>query len=114
MHVNEQPYDYWREKFAGHGFRLFDWLRPRLAGSTAVEPWYRYNALLFAHDRAVATLPTDLVQTEIRRERPIPDVSPLTWRLRTRVLRLVPQRTVHRMAGLKHRLTLMRRGQART
>jgi SAM-dependent methyltransferase len=109
MHVNEQPYDYWRGKFAAHGFRLFDWLRPRLSGLADVEPWYRYNAFVFAHDRVFGELPRELQETEVSSGQPLPDLAPLTWRLRNRVLRLLPQEAVHRLAGLKHKLILMRR-----
>ena len=31
-HVNEQPPQYWREKFAARGYQPFDFLRPRLVG----------------------------------------------------------------------------------
>jgi 2-polyprenyl-3-methyl-5-hydroxy-6-metoxy-1,4-benzoquinol methylase len=29
-HINEQPWEYWRAKFAARNFELFDFLRPRL------------------------------------------------------------------------------------
>ena len=36
-HVNEQPPQYWREKFAARGYQPFDFLRPRLAGRVPAD-----------------------------------------------------------------------------
>jgi SAM-dependent methyltransferase len=109
MHVNEQPYDYWRAKFAARGYRSFDWLRPRIAALPAIEPWYRYNTLLFVADAAVTGLPHELQATEIPPGQPVANYAPLTWRLRTRALGLMPNGVVHQMAKLKHKLMLARR-----
>jgi SAM-dependent methyltransferase len=78
FHVNEQPYEYWRDKFATHGFRTFDWLRPRIHNLTAIEPWYRYNMLLFARGAALEAATPDLLQTEIPHDQPIPIRAPLS------------------------------------
>jgi SAM-dependent methyltransferase len=109
FHVNEQPYGYWRDKFAMHDFRTFDWLRPRICDLTAIEPWYRYNTLLFARGAALDAATTDLLQTEIPRDQPIPIRAPLSWRIRNGVLSQLPRGSVHLLAILKHRLVLMRR-----
>lgn len=47
-HVNEQWLSYWVPKFRGHGFELFDVLRPKLWNDDRIEFWYRQNAVLFA------------------------------------------------------------------
>lgn len=109
FHVNEQPYTYWRDKFVAHGFRTFDWLRPRVYGLTAIEPWYRYNTLVFARAAALDRAPPELLETEIPHGQPIPLRAPLSWRIRNGILAQLPQRSVHQLALLKHRLVLMRR-----
>lgn len=109
FHVNEQPYAYWRDKFAARGFRTFDWLRPRILALSAVERWYRYNTLLFMRGAALDRATPELLQTEITHNKPIPDRAPLSWRIRNGVLARLPQRSVHQLALIKHRLVLMGR-----
>jgi SAM-dependent methyltransferase len=109
FHVNEQPYAYWRDKFAAQGFRTFDWLRPRIRRATDVEPWYRYNALLFVRDAALDRARLDLLETEIPHDHAVPIWAPLSWRVRNSVLARLPEASVHHLAILKHKLILMRR-----
>jgi SAM-dependent methyltransferase len=109
FHVNEQSYGYWRDKFAVQGFRTFDWLRPRICDLTAIEPWYRYNTLLFARGAALDAATPDLLQTEIPHDQPIPIRAPLSWRIRNGVLAHLPQGLVHQLAILRHKLVLTQR-----
>ncbi len=46
-HVNEQPHEYWHEKFNQRGYAMLDCIRPKLAGRFDVKPWYRNN--MFAY-----------------------------------------------------------------
>jgi hypothetical protein len=55
-HINEQPLEYWRRKFAQRGYLACDVLRPLLRSNTQVEPWYRYNILIYASAAVAATL----------------------------------------------------------
>lgn len=64
-HINEQWPGYWRDRFAAHGFALFDLLRGRLWEDTRVARWYRQNLFLYATGDAAAHL------------RDVPVVSPL-------------------------------------
>lgn len=109
FHVNEQPHAYWRDKFAAYGFRTFDGLRPRIRRSGAVEPWYRYNTLLFARPAGLDRISADLLRTEIPEGRPVPVFAPLSWRVRNGLLGLLPPTSVHHLAILKHKLMLLRR-----
>lgn len=102
FHVNEQPYEYWRDKFAQHGYRAFDFLRPAIRECRLVGPWYRYNSLVFANQAGVARLSLDAVRKEIPRDSPIEDFSSFGWRVRTRILRMFPQTLVHCMAHVRH------------
>ncbi|UUX51138.1 class I SAM-dependent methyltransferase [Nisaea acidiphila] len=53
-HQNEQWQHVWVEKFATHGYRAIDSLRPDIWSNTEVSWWYRQNLLLFASDAAIA------------------------------------------------------------
>src|SRR5581483_6200432 len=103
-HVNEQPLSFWRRLFRAHDYHPFDAVRPRIAHDYAIQPWYRYNTLLYVRSSAIGALPAKLAQTRIADGEPIPDFAPLLWRLRCGVLRFLPVETTTRLAVLKHRL----------
>lgn len=107
-HVNEQPYAYWRALFAARGYRLFDWLRPQLRDQREVEPWYRYNLLLFVQDRHIPRLPPAIAATRIADTATVPDVAPLGNRLRKVVMRRFPSTLLSLLAVIKHWLVTRR------
>ncbi|HEV2531094.1 methyltransferase domain-containing protein [Phenylobacterium sp.] len=102
-HINERPLGYWRDLFAERGYRAFDYLRPRIAREAEIEWWYRYNTLLYVHERATAALPAQVRDAEIAPGSPVPDVSPLPMKVRKLMLRALPAFTVSHLAAMKHR-----------
>ncbi len=109
FHVNEQPYDYWRAKFAARGYQCFDAVRPLIAGDREIEPWYRYNILLFANAEGAKRLSASARGARLDERAPTADVSPLQWRLRRAVLRRLPRPLVEGLAATVHRLALAAR-----
>jgi SAM-dependent methyltransferase len=107
-HINERPLDFWRGVFGQHGYRVFDAFRPALAHHADVEPWYRYNVLLYVHEDAVASLSPAVRAHEIPKGVPIPDVSSPLFRLRKHMLSQLPRPLVTAMARTKHRLRTLR------
>ncbi len=102
-HINEKPCAHWRDRFAQRGYHLFDFLRSKVLDDPAVEPWYRYNLMLFVHDSAVAGLPAAVAATRVADRAAIKDFSPWPYRLRKAVLRLLAARVVTELARWKHR-----------
>lgn len=102
-HINEQRSEYWRDKFAQRGYRLFDFLRSKVLDDAAVEPWYRYNLMLFVHDSAVAALPPGVAAARVADAAAIKDFSPWRYRLRKAFLRPLPVSVVTMLARWKHR-----------
>lgn len=49
-HVNEQWQSYWAERFARHGYRPLDLIRPKFWTEPAIEVHYRQNNLLYIHE----------------------------------------------------------------
>jgi hypothetical protein len=90
-HVNEQPYAYWRARFAQHGFSMFDWLRPQLVGRTDVQFWYRYNVFLFVAQHRIAALPPSIRTSEVPPGERIRDLSPWTFKVRKVLIRRLPR-----------------------
>lgn len=97
-HINEQPYDYWRALFAAHGFRLYDFVRPQVR-HTRIAPWYRFNTLLYAR----GPVPPAVERTEIPAAAPVPDLAPLSYRLRKQIVRRIPLGAQARLARLLYR-----------
>ena len=108
MHVNERPLEYWREKFLDRGYAAFDWIRPMISDNVAVEPWYRYNSLLFANDDAVSRLPAEIKTTRIPAGERIANFAPIGWRTRNMVLRCLPPSIVNWLAIFKHKISNLR------
>jgi SAM-dependent methyltransferase len=111
-HINEQSYGYWRDLFGARGYRLFDFVRPEMLAKPEVEFWYRYNLLFFAHDSVIAGLPAAVAATRVGDHDPVPDPSPLTYKVRKLLLRALPESVVSQLAVWKHRrfLRAMRAG----
>lgn len=109
FHVNEQPYDYWRAKFLARGYQCFDAVRPLIVGESEIEPWYRYNILIFANAAGSARLSQSALRTKIDERASTSDIAPLPWKMRRAVLRRLPRPLVEHLATTVHRLTLATR-----
>ena len=48
-HLNEQPMEYWQEKFSARGFRHIE-IRPAFKEYWKIEWWYRDNMALFVKE----------------------------------------------------------------
>jgi SAM-dependent methyltransferase len=104
FHVNEQPHDYWREKFSRRGYSTYDAIRPLVAGTSEIEPWYRYNAFVFANAAGQQRLSADAQETLIPDDAPAPTVAPVLWRLRCMAIAALPSSAASDLARLKHRM----------
>ncbi len=100
-HINEQPYEFWRDLFAARGYAAFDCVRPAIAGRREVPYWYRYNMLLYVRTGEAAVAPPGRLPSS----EPVPDVSPPLFRMRKRLFRMLPRSMLDRLAALNTRLT---------
>jgi len=105
-HINEQPYDYWRQRFARHGYKPIDYLRALISGRPEVEPWYRYNLLLYVQDEKLPALPETLRARVVPDDKALSDVSPLPYRIRRALVRQLPLPVATAIAKLKERAVL--------
>ncbi|MDA7427607.1 methyltransferase domain-containing protein [Primorskyibacter aestuariivivens] len=90
FHVNEQPLEHWRALFKTKGYAAHDFLRPRVANDRSVEPWYRYNAVLYLNEAGIARASEDIRASRVADMTPLPACGDLRWRLRRRLVRLLP------------------------
>lgn len=103
-HINEQPLEYWRTKFAARGFAAFDFLRPRIRGDRSIYFCYRFNSILYAHESRIAWLPGPVRACHVKPEETLTVDIPLTIRLRLQALRCTPRPVIDYVARLKYRL----------
>lgn len=90
-HVNEQEPEWWRRLFAAHGYVAIDCVRPLLSRQPGIPAWYRYNLILYVHQDALDRLAPFARRFRVPDALPIPDVSPLPYRLRKRAVRILPR-----------------------
>ena len=102
-HVNEQPYEFWRAKFAARGFAAYDVLRPQLRTASGVASWYAYNSILYVHEDAAPTLPQAVRAARVPDATSIADVSPPWYRMRKAVVRTLPVAIVTLLSRLNRR-----------
>lgn len=98
FHINEQPLSYWQDKFLKRGYRAYDCLRPELRADRSVEPWYRFNSVLYANAQGAARLPDAVLRTALSDGEQLKDAGTLTWQMRRYIVRHLPQGTVTRIA----------------
>jgi len=103
FHLNEQPYEYWREKLAAHGYVACDCIRPRLADNHQVSFWYRYNTLLYVHRDRLSTLNGNVRASAVALDAQISDISPLWFKIRKTIVRLLPNTVKEWLARAKAR-----------
>lgn len=97
-HINEQPLEYWRRKFADRGYTPFDWLRPHLRDASEVKPWYRYNTLLYANAQGTTRLPEPVRATKIAEDTPVAHTGSLAWQARRAIIAMLPQAVIGKAA----------------
>ncbi len=102
-HVNERSYDYWRMLFARRGYLALDFLRPRIVSDPEIDRWYRYNTLLYASRERVARLSAVLQASVLPESRPVPDLAPLSYRIRKQLVRRMPVALMTAIARIKER-----------
>jgi len=101
FHVNEQPLSFWQEKFAARGFHAYDCLRPYLKSNSAVEPWYRYNAVFYANEAGAQDLPKEITQYALPEGELVRNGGDLKWRCRKALVGRLPQGAVTQIAQLR-------------
>lgn len=101
-HVNERPLWYWQGVFAEHGYVAFDAIRPQFRRDALVEPWYRFNSILYASPARTHTLPQSVLATSVDGRR-VKEMGDLGWHIRRSVLRLLPSTAVTLLSRWNYR-----------
>ncbi len=103
FHINEQPLVFWQRLFAERGFSAYDCLRPEVVQDADIEPWYRYNTVLYVNASGANTLPEEVLKTKVE-DGALDEVGSFGWAIRKFVVRQLPQKTVTAMAQARAKM----------
>lgn len=108
-HVNEQPYQYWRELFDQQGFQIYDIVRRQFRDYPDIELCYRYNLFLFVRRSTHAIVHESLAEYRLADDQVPQDISPPLFRLRKKILSALPVGFSTYLAVLKKTLVNLKR-----
>lgn len=100
-HVNEQPLEYWRDKFRARGYVAIDCIRPQIAGNPLVQHWYRYNIVVYAREDRYDTLPDRMRAFRVPEGEKLSEYWPLRDRIRHALIRQLPRGAVDFLSRIK-------------
>ncbi|HUZ67958.1 MAG TPA: class I SAM-dependent methyltransferase, partial [Beijerinckiaceae bacterium] len=113
MHVNEQKVSWWAAHFRNHGYAAFDCLRPVLKQATDVDPWYRFNAVLYANESGMARLSAIASAARCDTLASLDRSGDFAWKMRLLVLRPLPVGMVSCLSRLRYRAVCALRSRER-
>ncbi len=100
-HINERPFDDWRQMFLSRGYIAFDCIRPLIKDLDTVSFWYRYNTILYVKENRIPELSPEVLDTRIADSGKIQDISPPLFRVRKLIIRLLPYSIQNILAQIK-------------
>ncbi|MBN6070627.1 methyltransferase domain-containing protein [Aggregatibacter actinomycetemcomitans] len=112
FHVNEQPISYWVDKFSQRGYICFDYIRPQIKDIIDIEPWYRFNTIIFIQKDKLPSLQLDnnFMATKVYSNYNFTTIISKKWLLRNRLLSYLPVNIITRLSKVKqHLLPLIKR-----
>ena len=95
-HVNEQPFNYWKEKFEQRGFHWHDVLRRRYWNETSIEWWYKQNIFLVTRH---SNLPAELSKLSLNGSELF--IHPELWQQQLRLKEEQLQAVISELSGWK-------------
>lgn len=109
FHVNEQPINYWVKKFNHHDYVCFDYVRPQIKDELKIEPWYRFNMVIFIHKNKLSTLnlPEDFLSTQRNADYDFTQLMDKKWLLRNKMLSYLPYSTINALSKAKQHILPM-------
>jgi hypothetical protein len=102
-HINERPLSFWQRAFAVHGYVAFDAIRPQFVRDQCVEPWYKFNSVLYVSSKRIPTLPDSLLRSKIEATSHLREIGDWKWRARRALLRFLPTGTVTTLSKWNYR-----------
>src|SRR5262249_2618341 len=107
-HINEQPLEYWREKFHRCRYVAIDYIRPQVIGNQEIQRWYRNNIVLYAHEACFQELPDCLRAFRVPEGNRLHEYWRLPDRIRHALIRGLPRGVVDHLSRFKAHVEIRR------
>lgn len=101
-HINERPLTFWQDIFDANGYGAYDVVRPVFRENRSVEPWYRFNTVLYASENIRRSLPASVISAHVE-ARGLREVGDAGWRARKSLLRLLPGKAITALSRWNYR-----------
>ena len=108
-HINEQSYEYWRSIFSEYEYVPIDFIRPIISNINGIEPWYSYNIILYVSTDYLCNLPQSIKDCIVLEGQKINDISPIWYRARKLLIRILPINVVTLLAKFKEKIVYLKR-----
>lgn len=108
-HINEQSYEYWRSIFSEYDYVPIDSIRPLIRNLNGIEPWYSYNIILYVSKDYLSNLPQSIKDCIVLEGQKIIDISPVWYRVRKLLIRMLPISFVTLLAKFKEKIVYTKR-----
>ena len=96
----------WAAEFARRGYAAFDVVRPRIADNRSIDPWYRYNMIVYANANGAKRLSPAAQSRRVVELTSLDGGGDLAWRLRRAVLKPWPPGAVTLLSRLRYRVAM--------
>jgi SAM-dependent methyltransferase len=105
-HINEHNLSTWAAEFGRRGYAAYDVVRPLIADNRAVDPWYRYNMIVFANGSGASRLSATAQSRRTADLTSLDRVGNLAWKVRRALLKPWPPGVVTQLSRLHYRLAM--------
>ena len=105
-HFNERKLSYWAGLFASIGYSAYDSIRPLIVGQKLIDPWYRFNTVLFANTAGAERLGATFRSNRCENLAELDRGGDALWHLRRALLRPLPEPAVTFLSRLRYRLSV--------
>src|SRR5262249_10511247 len=95
---------YWARFFAAHCYDAFDCIRPLFVSNETIDPWYRFNTLLYANAAGAARLSENAKRHHVDQLADLDRGGDFLWHLRRTLLRSFLEPAVTLLSRLRYRL----------
>ncbi len=103
-HLNERRPSYWASLFSAQGYVAHDCIRPYVAHNKRIDPWYRFNAVLYANAAGSSRLEPRAKAKRVDHPADLICGGDFLWHLRCTALRFLPEPAVTYLMQHRNRL----------
>lgn len=105
-HLNERRPSYWAGLFSAQGYVAYDCIRPHVVDDKRIDPWYRFNTVLYANAAGASRLDPRVKRNRVDHATDLHCGGDFLWHVRCAVLQLLPEPAVTYLMRHRNRLAV--------